>query len=266
MSLLLAGALALGAAATVGSAISSIYTNKKNLDYSNKWNNTNLAYSKEQFEYQKMLNSNQYQIAAADMAKAGINPAMASGVNLSSGSYSSGANNGANQQPVDLSPITSLASTILSTESQQKISEASNSNQQSITDKNNATAKEVAEISANASMHNSDNQVQIAEDNRKSQELIAANKLKSDESIASANLSESKRASQASERNAAQVREDSYQWANKQYEHYKNELALAREQLKFEKDKFKIEQITSYIKELQRNMTIIASSFLSRKR
>lgn len=252
--LTLATATLVGAAiagfSALASGASNVLSNKKNYDF-----------SKKQFDYQSMINSNQYQIAAADMAKAGINPAMASGgVNLSSGSYSS------NQQPNDFSALSSIANTVLTNASQREIAKDSNYNQQSITDKNNATAKEVAEISANASMHNSDNQVQIAEDNRKSQELIAANKLKSDESIASANLFESKRASQASERNAAQVREDSYEWANKQYEHYKNELALAREQLKFEKDKFKIEQITSYIKELQRNMTIIASSFLSRKR
>lgn len=257
---------AIAGASALGSGISNYVTNKKNLDSSDYWNQKNFEFSQQQFEYQKHLNANQYQIQAADMAKVGFNPAMASGANLTSGSYSSGANHGANQQSLDFSPISSIANTIINNASQREINKDTNENQQSITDKNNATSKEVAEISADASMHNSDNQVKIAEENRKSQELIAANKIKSDQSIADKNLSESIRSSKASERNAAQVREDSYEWANKQYDHYKQEIELAREQLKFEKDKFKIQELTSYIKEMQRNMTVIASSFLSRRR
>ena len=53
-------------------------------------NKTNLDFAKEQFEYQKYLNKNQYKIHASDAQSAGINPIAMSGGSLATGSFSAG--------------------------------------------------------------------------------------------------------------------------------------------------------------------------------
>lgn len=115
----LVGAALISGAATALNGGLSYLNNLYNRDLNEK----NLDFAREQFEYQKHLNQNQYQIAAADMEKAGINPAMAAGgVNLSSGSYSSGTSNTVAPQ-IDISPLISLAQTKMTNETQKQVAD-----------------------------------------------------------------------------------------------------------------------------------------------
>lgn len=128
MSAILAGAI-LGGASVLSGLASQIYS-----AYSqNKANKANLEFSKEQFEYQKYLNNNQYQLQASDAQKAGINPIAMQGGSLSSGSFSAG------QQSVDTSALSgvssslgNIASTILSNKNARQISDDSNNTSLSI--------------------------------------------------------------------------------------------------------------------------------------
>lgn len=178
----IAAAAIIGAATLIAAGInaySQYRTNHSNQSAQESANATNLAFAKEQFDYQKTLNANQYQIAAADMAKAGINPAMASGVNLTTGSYSS--NQSAQNQvapQVDLSPISSLASTVLSNESQQKIAAGNNATSKEVADANNKTSENIANIQAEA-------QKSIAKDRIDAEKEIANNQIKFEQERAS---------------------------------------------------------------------------------
>lgn len=104
------------AAAILGAAslAAGIYSAYKNSEATKEANEKNLDFQKQQFNYQKYLNQNQYQLQAADAMRAGINPIAMSGGSLQSGSFN------ANQQAADYSSIgdsvQGLASTLLSGE------------------------------------------------------------------------------------------------------------------------------------------------------
>lgn len=154
--------ISVAAATVIGNIInagSNRRTNRKNASTQETVNASNLAFAREQFNEQKYLNRNQYQLAAADMQAAGINPAMASGgVSLTSGSYASNQEAPtANPYVADFSPISDIASTIMS----------------------NYTNKSIAK-------GNNETQVQVAKINAKSQEKMNADRIASDERIANA--------------------------------------------------------------------------------
>ena len=80
----IAGAVLGGSIAAFGSWL----TGKKSADSAEKLNAENLAFQKQQAEYQKFLNSNQFQIMSSDARKAGINPIAMTGGNVQSSSFS----------------------------------------------------------------------------------------------------------------------------------------------------------------------------------
>lgn len=86
--------------------------NKDNLEQAEGLNSKNLAFQREQFEYQKYLNQNQYQMMAQDAAKAGINPLAMSGGNVSSSSFSGSSAQG-NQTPINVGDLGSFLSPVL---------------------------------------------------------------------------------------------------------------------------------------------------------
>lgn len=127
-----------------------------------------------QFNEQSFLNRNAYQIAAADMQKAGFNPAMLSGhPSYQSGSYSSV--QGAAPQN------TSNTSEVIQNLSSQMFGLASTKMQISSSEKvasdNNQTQKDVAEIEAEA-------QKEVAKDRIKADKDIAQSRIDAEKYIA----------------------------------------------------------------------------------
>lgn len=86
--------------------------NKDNEKQAEKLNAQNLAFQREQFEYQKYLNENQFQMMSSDAAKAGINPLAMSGGNVSSSSFSGSSAQGT-QTPINIGDVGSFLSPVL---------------------------------------------------------------------------------------------------------------------------------------------------------
>lgn len=142
------GAIIVAGASLVSAGISAVSGYK-----SNKQNQKN---AKEQFEYQKYLNTHSNQLSVADMQSAGLNPALSRSTSLSSGSYNS------NQSSIsaDLSAITSYASSVLSAKTSKEIALANNSTQREVSKDTLEAQKEIAKA-------------QLEETNRHNQELEA---------------------------------------------------------------------------------------------
>lgn len=87
-------------------------SNSDNRKQSEKLNAQNLAFQREQFEYQKYLNENQFQLMSRDAAKAGINPLAMTGGNVSSSSFSGSSAQG-QQTPINVGDLGSFLSPIL---------------------------------------------------------------------------------------------------------------------------------------------------------
>ena len=152
--------LSLAVAGLIGAGIaglSSIVSGLANNSATTKANEANLDFSNKQFNYQKFLNNNQYQIQASDAQKAGINPIAMQGGSLSSGSFSAG------QQATDYSGIASAGGQIGS-------ALINSSVQKSISSKNNDTSVEIARMQT------------------QSQEELQKQKLESEERIENARL------------------------------------------------------------------------------
>lgn len=86
--------------------------NSDNKKQAEKLNSQNLAFQREQFEYQKYLNQNQFQMMSQDAAKAGINPLAMSGGNVSSSSFSGSSAQG-QQTPINVGDLGSFLSPVL---------------------------------------------------------------------------------------------------------------------------------------------------------
>lgn len=142
------GAIIVAGASLVSAGISA-YSGHK----ANKQNQKN---AKEQFEYQKYLNTHSNQLSVADMQASGLNPALSHSTSLSSGSFNS------NQSSIsaDLSPITSFASSVLSAKTSKEIAIANNSTQKELSKDSLEVQKEIAKA-------------QLEETNRHNQELEA---------------------------------------------------------------------------------------------
>lgn len=169
----LIGSVASAVSPLIGPAV-SLFTNEKNRktqkDINNKniafqylVNKQNMAFQREQFQEQQYLNRNQYQLSAADMQKAGINPAMAAGgVALSSGSYSSPSEAAqANPYLIDSSPLLGFVENLMRLRSEKKIAEDSNETQKEISE---------AQIRADLKKHDED----LSADLKKHSENLAA--------------------------------------------------------------------------------------------
>lgn len=132
-------------------------------------NDKNLKFAKEQFEYQKYLNNNQFKIMSSDAQQAGINPIAMTGGNVNSTQMSAG------QTATDISPaisgIANIGSTIMN-----------NNTQRAINAENNKTAVDVANI--NAESNQKIEQIRQQNENKrqnvqiKAQEIIEARRAK----------------------------------------------------------------------------------------
>lgn len=176
-------ALALGN--TVGSIWSQERANKMNKDI----NEQNLDFAREQFQYQKYLNNNQFQIQSADAQKAGINPLAMTGGSLTSGSYSNSTN------PMDsvyngaLGPIIAQFATLAN---QKQISDDKNKTDEKIADLNASNSKDIAILKILSDEN-------IAKNLNENQMNMLLAKLSSEEGIASDKLAENKRHNKAVE-------------------------------------------------------------------
>lgn len=174
----------------IGNTVGSIISNKNANDTNAEINEKNLAFQREQFNYQKYLNNNQTQIQAADAQKAGINPLAMSGGSLSSGSYSNASNP---MKSVFEGGLGSLYTEL-----------AKIKNQKSISDDRNKTDEYIAELNAQTSRDNTILKIlsdeKIANNLNENQKEMLIRRLASEEKIASGNLSETTRHNKELER------------------------------------------------------------------
>lgn len=159
MSLVL-GAISLGltAAATAYNAYQQHKTNKQNKSY----NEFNQNMTQQQFDYQKYLNENQYQLQAADQRKAGINPIAQSGATLNT--FSGSASTSSLQAPqIDTSALNSITQSAIEGAMQQKLQKRAFDQQKVLSDMDTSTkiklqenelqhAKEIEEMRISADL------------------------------------------------------------------------------------------------------------------
>lgn len=179
----LSTALALGN--TFGSIWSQERANKLNKDI----NKQNLDFAREQFQYQKYLNNNQFQIQSADAQKAGINPLAMNSGSLNGGSYSNSTNP---MESVYNGQLGSLISEFASLATQKQISDDRNSTDEKIADLNATNSKDIAILKI---LSDKD----IADNLNENQKNMLIMKLASEEKIASGNLEETTRHNKAIE-------------------------------------------------------------------
>lgn len=186
-----------GIASTAISASATKRENARNRSFQEKWNNIQQSNWQKTFDYQKYLNENQAQITATDQAKAGINPIVGAGGNVSgfSGNISPDTQGG---EIPDFSGIQSafagLAQSYLANKQlkqQKEIAEDSLKNQKDIAENQSETQKEIARINAESSKYSVDTttstQKEIAGLDRISQKSIAELNTNSQKYIASQN-------------------------------------------------------------------------------
>lgn len=144
------------------------HQNDLDREFAHYWNT-------KQFNEQAFLNRNGYQIAAADMEKAGFNPAMLSGSpSYQSGSYSSVQGTAPQDTSNTSEMLQNFSSQLLglaSTKMQIKSSET-------IADNNNKTQENIAKTQA-------DNELEIAKKKIASEESIAKSRIDAEKYIAS---------------------------------------------------------------------------------
>lgn len=187
------------AAPALVSAGASLFGGKKNRESNKKinrelmaqterWNQQQQANYREQFDYQKYLNENQYQIQAVDQAKAGINPIAANSGSLQtfSGNVSPDM---ANLSPDDYSDISAAGAAIAQSlthiqdmKQQARLAREANATQRYVADTNAEATKYAAEQSAGASRYGTDVSADVARLDRESRESVASaeRRLKSD--------------------------------------------------------------------------------------
>lgn len=164
MSLIAAAAIAGGAALVSGiaSAISNKKNNDRQLEQSEYWNKQQQQNWQKEFDYQKYLNENQYQMQAVDMAKAGINPIAGNSGALQgfSGNISPDT---ADTRATDFSFIgeavqagASMYMQGLQLKQQKAIADQQMQTQKDIADINAESAKAVATINASATRYSAD--------------------------------------------------------------------------------------------------------------
>lgn len=125
----------------IGSIWSKERANKMNKDI----NAQNLDFAREQFQYQKYLNNNQFQIQSADAQKAGINPLAMTAGSLNGGSYSNSSNPMASVYNGELG---SLITQFANIANQREMNKKTNETNASIAEANNKNSKDIAILKA----------------------------------------------------------------------------------------------------------------------
>lgn len=170
---------------SLGNYFATKETNKANA----KMNDKNLDFQREQFNYQKYLNNNQFQIQSADAQKSGINPLAMTVGSLNGGSYSNASHPMETPQLGDLSNVVSR---FLEMQTQKEISDKANETNASIADANNKNSKDIAILKVLSDE-------KIADNLNKAQLDRLVRSLSSQEKIASWTVSEQKRHNTATE-------------------------------------------------------------------
>lgn len=172
-----------GIASTAMNIIATKKENRRNRSFQEKWNNVQQSNWQNEFDYQKYLNENQAQIMSHDSAKAGINPIVGSGGNVSgfSGNISPNVQGG---QVADYSGVADAFNALSQSyfankqlKQQKDMAEEALENSRDIAETQSETQKEVARINAQSAKYGVDtttsSQEKIASLNRISQESIA---------------------------------------------------------------------------------------------
>lgn len=175
---------------TIGSTIGSIISRERTNKSNEKINKRNLDFSREQFQYQKYLNNNQFQIQSADAQKAGINPLAMTAGSLSGGSYSNSSNP---MESVYNGELGSLIAQFANMKNQKDMNQETNDTNKTITDANNQNQKDIAILKILA-----DKDIATGLNEHQKDMLLA--ELSSKEKIASNELAETTRHNKAIEK------------------------------------------------------------------
>lgn len=133
--------------------------NQQNIDFQREINAQNMAFQREQFDEQRYLNRNQYQITASDMQNAGLNPMLINGANLSSGSYQSTSQAAkaeaakaeaatVNPYQLDTASLSNALTEMNKIKAQKDIARDQNRTQKEIAKERNDTDKYIADLQA----------------------------------------------------------------------------------------------------------------------
>lgn len=174
---------AIGATGMLGSTVGSIISNRNTNKANAKINDKNLDFAKEQFQYQKYLNNNQFQIQSADAQKAGINPLAMTAGSLNGGSYSNASHP---MESVYNGELGSLIAQFANMKNQKDMSKEKNDSDEKIANLNAKNQKDIAilKILSDEKIANNLNENQM--------NMLLA-ELSSKEGIASDRLAEDKR-------------------------------------------------------------------------
>lgn len=170
---------------TIGSILSQERTNKMNKEINEK----NFDFSKEQFQYQKYLNNNQFQIQSADAQKAGINPLAMTAGSLNGGSYSNASHPMESVYNGELAP---LIAQFANMKNQKDMSKEKNDSDEKIANLNAKNQKDIAILKILSDE-------KIAKNLNENQMNMLLAELSSKEGIASDRLAEDKRHNKAIE-------------------------------------------------------------------
>lgn len=180
---------AIGATGMLGSTVGSIISNRNTNKANAKINDKNLDFAKEQFQYQKYLNNNQFQIQSADAQKAGINPLAMTAGSLNGGSYSNASHP---MESVYNGELGSLIAQFANMKNQKDISQERNDSDEKIANLNAKNQKDIAILKILSDE-------KIAKNLNENQMNMLLAELSSKEGIASDRLAEDKRHNKAIE-------------------------------------------------------------------
>lgn len=134
----------IAAAGALGSTLLSMRSSDHANSLSHKYDDLNALLAIKDYDFNKDYTLNQYQYTASDMSKAGINP-LVMGSSAGSSSVSSGNINTGSSSVADFSAIGNLASSVLSSKTQESVAKKSSDTQKSVADKSAETQKGIAE-------------------------------------------------------------------------------------------------------------------------
>ena len=169
--------------ASSADVIGSIWSKERSNKMNKEINEKNLDFAKEQFQYQKYLNNNQFQIQSADAQKAGINPLAMTAGSLNGGSYSNSSNP---MESVYNGGLGNLIAEFANIANQKEMNSKTNETNKTITDANNQNQKDIAILKILA-----DKDIATGLNEHQKDMLLA--ELSSKEKIASNELAESQK-------------------------------------------------------------------------